>query len=58
MLRAVLAAVPAGEGKPLAALLREAGIALLCEPGRALLDQGGLHRVRRAGRQGRATTGS
>lgn len=41
MLRAVLAAVPAGEGKPLAALLREAGIALLCEPGRALLDQAG-----------------
>jgi diaminopimelate decarboxylase len=41
MLRAVLAAVPAGEVKPLAALLRQAGVALLCEPGRALLDQAG-----------------
>ncbi|HEV7808886.1 MAG TPA: hypothetical protein VGO80_23990 [Solirubrobacteraceae bacterium] len=41
MLRAVLAAVPAGEAKPLAALLRGAGVALLCEPGRALLDQAG-----------------
>jgi diaminopimelate decarboxylase len=41
MLRAVLAAVPAREAKPLAALLRDAGVALLCEPGRALLDQAG-----------------
>jgi diaminopimelate decarboxylase len=41
MLRTVLAAVPAGESKSLTALLREAGVALLCEPGRALLDQGG-----------------
>lgn len=41
MLRAVLEAVPAGETRPLAALLREAGVALLCEPGRALLDQAG-----------------
>jgi diaminopimelate decarboxylase len=41
MLRAVLAAVPAGESKPLSALLHEAGINLLCEPGRALLDQAG-----------------
>jgi diaminopimelate decarboxylase len=41
MLRAVLAAVPAGEGRPLAALLAGAGVELLCEPGRALLDQAG-----------------
>ncbi|MDT7713181.1 MAG: diaminopimelate decarboxylase [Pseudonocardiales bacterium] len=41
MLRAVLAAVPAGEAEPLSALLRRAGVALLCEPGRALLDQAG-----------------
>jgi diaminopimelate decarboxylase len=41
MLRAVLEAVPAGEPRPLAALLREAGVTLLCEPGRALLDQAG-----------------
>jgi diaminopimelate decarboxylase len=43
MLRAVLAAVPSGEAKPLAALLRRAGISLLCEPGRALLDQAGIN---------------
>jgi diaminopimelate decarboxylase len=42
MLRAVLRAVPAGETEPLAALLRQSGIALLCEPGRALLDQAGF----------------
>jgi diaminopimelate decarboxylase len=41
MLQAVLAAVPAGETEPLSALLRRAGVALLCEPGRALLDQAG-----------------
>jgi diaminopimelate decarboxylase len=41
MLSAVLAATPAGEAAPLAALLRRAGVALLCEPGRALLDQAG-----------------
>jgi diaminopimelate decarboxylase len=41
MLRAVLAAVPAGQAETLAVLLRRAGIGLLCEPGRALLDQAG-----------------
>jgi diaminopimelate decarboxylase len=41
MLRAVLSAIPAGESKSLATLLREAGVDLLCEPGRALLDQAG-----------------
>jgi diaminopimelate decarboxylase len=41
MLGAVLAATPAGEAEPLATLLRRAGVALLCEPGRALLDQAG-----------------
>ncbi|QIJ65253.1 alanine racemase [Streptomyces sp. JB150] len=40
-LRAILAAVPAGEADPLAALLRAAGVTLLVEPGRALLDQAG-----------------
>ncbi|SOD91197.1 diaminopimelate decarboxylase [Streptomyces sp. Ag109_G2-15] len=40
-LRAVLAAVPAGEQAPLATLLRTAGVTLLVEPGRALLDQAG-----------------
>jgi diaminopimelate decarboxylase len=42
VLRAVLAAVPAGETEPLASLLRRAAIALICEPGRALLDQAGF----------------
>ncbi len=41
MLRAVLEAVPSGAAQPLQALLRAAGVQLLCEPGRALLDQGG-----------------
>jgi diaminopimelate decarboxylase len=41
MLDAVLAATPAGEADSLATLLRRAGVALLCEPGRALLDQAG-----------------
>lgn len=40
-LRAVLAATPAGEHASLAGLLRSAGVRLLVEPGRALLDQAG-----------------
>ncbi|WP_432095111.1 Y4yA family PLP-dependent enzyme [Streptomyces sp. bgisy100] len=40
-LRAVLAARPAGASEPLAALLRAAGVTLLLEPGRALLDGAG-----------------
>ncbi|MEE1836122.1 Y4yA family PLP-dependent enzyme [Streptomyces sp. SP17KL33] len=40
-LRAVLGATPAGEREPLARLLRAAGVRLLAEPGRALLDQAG-----------------
>ncbi|WKX68893.1 alanine racemase [Streptomyces sp. XD-27] len=40
-LRAVLAATPHGERATLAALLREAEVALLLEPGRALLDGAG-----------------
>jgi diaminopimelate decarboxylase len=42
MLLAVLDTVPPGGSRPLAALLRAAGVTLLCEPGRALLDQAGL----------------
>ncbi len=41
MLRAVLAARPAGGGATLAARLRGAGVRLLLEPGRALLDRAG-----------------
>lgn len=41
MLDAVLAATPEGEAESLATLLRRAEVALLCEPGRALLDQAG-----------------
>ncbi|MGV9268247.1 Y4yA family PLP-dependent enzyme [Kitasatospora sp. NPDC003701] len=40
-LRAVLAARPHGTGDPLAARLRDAGVMLLVEPGRALLDGAG-----------------
>ncbi|WFB10898.1 Y4yA family PLP-dependent enzyme [Streptomyces sp. LX-29] len=40
-LRAVLAATPRGERAPLSALLHDAGVALLLEPGRALLDRAG-----------------
>ncbi|MFJ8041675.1 Y4yA family PLP-dependent enzyme [Kitasatospora sp. NPDC096147] len=40
-LRAVLAARPHGTGAPLAQRLREAGVMLLLEPGRALLDGAG-----------------
>nr|WP_307783637.1 Y4yA family PLP-dependent enzyme [Streptomyces spinoverrucosus] len=47
-LAGILAAVPAGESAPLAELLRTAGVSLLVEPGRALLDQAGctVFRVR------------
>ncbi|OKI12726.1 amino acid decarboxylase [Streptomyces sp. CB03911] len=40
-LRAVLAARPGGEGTSLAEQLRQAGVMLLLEPGRALLDRAG-----------------
>jgi diaminopimelate decarboxylase len=40
-LRAVLAATPAGERVSLASLLRDTGVMLLLEPGRALLDRAG-----------------
>ncbi|MGW0334745.1 alanine racemase [Streptomyces sp. NPDC003011] len=40
-LRALLATTPAGEDRSLAELLRTAGVTLLVEPGRALLDQAG-----------------
>lgn len=40
-LRVILAARPSGDGAPLAARLRRAGVMLLMEPGRALLDRAG-----------------
>ncbi|MGW8762467.1 Y4yA family PLP-dependent enzyme [Streptomyces sp. NPDC055815] len=40
-LREILAACPSGTGAPLAVRLREAGVMLLMEPGRALLDRAG-----------------
>lgn len=40
-LRALLAAHPEGHGQSLAELLKETGVALLMEPGRALLDRAG-----------------
>ncbi|MGA5348700.1 alanine racemase [Streptomyces griseoincarnatus] len=40
-LRAILNARPSGNGAPLADRLREAGVMLLMEPGRALLDRAG-----------------
>nr|WP_097870423.1 Y4yA family PLP-dependent enzyme [Streptomyces sp. rh34] len=40
-LRALLAAHPEGHDRNLAELLKEAGVALLMEPGRALLDRAG-----------------
>ncbi|MFF0383550.1 Y4yA family PLP-dependent enzyme [Streptomyces sp. NPDC004286] len=40
-LRALLATRPEGSGSTLAEVIREAGIELLLEPGRALLDQAG-----------------
>ncbi|AZP22868.1 Y4yA family PLP-dependent enzyme [Streptomyces aquilus] len=41
-LRALLSTTPAGEDADLAALVRGAGVTLLVEPGRALLDQAGF----------------
>ncbi|KRD02353.1 MULTISPECIES: alanine racemase [unclassified Streptomyces] len=41
-LRTILTATPTGQVLPLAELLRTAGVALLVEPGRALLDQAGF----------------
>ncbi|MET8628372.1 Y4yA family PLP-dependent enzyme [Kitasatospora sp. NPDC004669] len=41
VLRSILAARPGGSGPILAARLRAAGVALLLEPGRALLDRAG-----------------
>ncbi|MFF5701441.1 Y4yA family PLP-dependent enzyme [Streptomyces sp. NPDC012794] len=40
-LAALLAARPEGRGRPLGGLLRDAGVVLLLEPGRALLDRAG-----------------
>lgn len=40
-LAALLATRPEGHGQPLAALLKDAGVTLLLEPGRALLHQAG-----------------
>ncbi|MFF4602868.1 Y4yA family PLP-dependent enzyme [Streptomyces sp. NPDC001339] len=40
-LRALLAAHPEGHGRSLATLLKDSGVALLLEPGRALLDRAG-----------------
>lgn len=42
MLQAVLDTVPAQRSQSLAGLLKAAEVTLLCEPGRALLDQAGL----------------
>ncbi|RDK03302.1 alanine racemase [Paraburkholderia lacunae] len=42
MLDAILTGVPDGESKPLADLLREHGLQIMLEPGRALLDQAGF----------------
>ncbi|MFD8998953.1 Y4yA family PLP-dependent enzyme, partial [Streptomyces abikoensis] len=48
VLRAVLATTPEGHSASLARLLREAGVTLMLEPGRALLDRAGatVFRVR------------
>lgn len=40
-LAALLSSRPQGHGQPLAGLLKECGVALLVEPGRALLDRAG-----------------
>ncbi|KUJ68415.1 amino acid decarboxylase [Streptomyces albus subsp. albus] len=53
-LDAVLTAVPAGEAAPLAGLLRRAGVSLLVEPGRALLDRAGCTVFRIQGVKARA----
>ncbi|TCW78755.1 amino acid decarboxylase [Burkholderia sp. SRS-46] len=42
MLDAIVTGIPEGESKPLADLLREHGLQLMLEPGRALLDQAGF----------------
>ncbi|MGU7773866.1 alanine racemase [Burkholderia sp. MR1-5-21] len=42
MLDAILTGIPDGESKPLADLLREHGLQIMLEPGRALLDQAGF----------------
>jgi diaminopimelate decarboxylase len=42
MLDAIVAGVPEGRSKPLADALREHGLRLMLEPGRALLDQAGF----------------
>ncbi|KVT40073.1 alanine racemase [Burkholderia ubonensis] len=42
MLDAILGGIPDGESKPLADLLREHGLQMMLEPGRALLDQAGF----------------
>ncbi|MFJ5117014.1 MULTISPECIES: Y4yA family PLP-dependent enzyme [unclassified Kitasatospora] len=56
-LRAVLAARPGGAGATLAERLREAGVALLLEPGRALLDRAGSSVFRVQGVKDRAGYG-
>ncbi|MFD0260988.1 Y4yA family PLP-dependent enzyme [Kitasatospora indigofera] len=56
-LRAVLAARPHGTGAPLAVRLREAGVMLLLEPGRALLDGAGSSVFRVQGVKDRAGYG-
>ncbi|WP_371501519.1 Y4yA family PLP-dependent enzyme [Kitasatospora sp. NBC_00374] len=56
-LRAVLAARPGHTGAPLAARLREAGVMLLLEPGRALLDGAGSSVFRIQGVKDRAGYG-
>ncbi|MFE4454810.1 alanine racemase [Streptomyces sp. NPDC056796] len=54
-LRTVLTSTPAGERSTLAALLRENGVSLLAEPGRALLDQAGCTVFRIQGVKERGT---
>ncbi|MDT3395104.1 alanine racemase [Streptomyces sp. B1866] len=54
-LRAVLAARPGGTGAPLADRLRAAGVTLLVEPGRALLDRAGCTVFRVQGVKERGT---
>ncbi|MFJ8476855.1 Y4yA family PLP-dependent enzyme [Kitasatospora sp. NPDC094011] len=56
-LRAILAAQPAGSGASLAERLRQAGVMLLLEPGRALLDRAGSSVFRVQGVKDRAGYG-
>ncbi|MEV7025459.1 Y4yA family PLP-dependent enzyme [Kitasatospora sp. NPDC093558] len=56
-LRAILAASPGGQGPSLAKRLREAGVMLLLEPGRALLDGAGSSVFRIQGVKDRAGYG-